>query len=148
MKLVNRLLIALALATTGSFALAAPSHGDHDRHGQNHDRHGHDRGHDRHHDNRRAYDHRRHDRRGHDGWRHDDRRYGYDRGYHHAGRRYYSRHGHWERGHRYYGPTYVVRDYGYYRLRPPPRGYHWVRANNDYLLVAIATGVILDIALQ
>jgi Ni/Co efflux regulator RcnB len=41
-----------------------------------------------------------------------------------------------------------VRDYGYYRLRPPPRGYHWVRADNDYLLVAIATGVILDIALQ
>ncbi len=146
MKLINRLLIALVLATFGSFALAAPGHGDHDR--RDHDRHGHDRGYDRHHDNRRAYDHRGHDRRGHDGWRHDDRRYGYDRGYHHAGRRYYSRHGRWERGHRYYGPTYVVRDYGYYRLRPPPRGYHWVRANNDYLLVAIATGVILDIALQ
>jgi Ni/Co efflux regulator RcnB len=23
----------------------------------------------------------------------------------------------------------VVRDYGHYRLRPPPHGYHWVRAN-------------------
>ena len=67
-----------------------------------------------------------------------DRRYGYRHG----------AHGHWERGHRYYGPNYVVSDYGYYRLRPPPRGYHWVRANNDYLLVAIATGVILDIALH
>jgi|SRR5690348_1655326 Ni/Co efflux regulator RcnB len=149
MKLVNRLLIALALATAGSFALAAPGHGDHDRHGQDHDRRGHDRGYDRHHDDRRGYDHRRHAWRDHDDWRHDDRRYGYDRGYHrHTDRRYYSRHGHWERGHRYYGPTYVVRDYGYYRLRPPPRGYHWVRADNDYLLVAIATGVILDIALQ
>jgi Ni/Co efflux regulator RcnB len=149
MKLVHRLLIALALATAGSFALAAPGHGDHDRQGQDHDRRGHDRGYDRHHDDRRGYDHRRHAWRDHDDWRHDDRRYGYDRGYHrHTDRRYYSRHGHWERGHRYYGPTYVVRDYGYYRLRPPPRGYHWVRADNDYLLVAIATGVILDIALQ
>ena len=149
MKLINRMLIAVALLATGSLALAAPDHGDHDRRGQSH---GHYRGHDGH--------DRRHDDRHRDHRRHDDRRYGYDRdyhrghdrrydrGYHHAGRRYYSRHGHWERGHRYYGPTYVVRDYGYYRLRPPPRGYHWVRANNDYLLVAIATGVILDIALQ
>jgi Ni/Co efflux regulator RcnB len=42
----------------------------------------------------------------------------------------------------------VVRDYGHYHLRHPPRGYHWVRSNNDYLLVAIATGIILDMALQ
>lgn len=137
MKLISRLLIAVALLTSGSFALAAPGHGDHDRHGQSSHGRGHDRGHDRHHDNRRQ-DYRRH----------DDRRYGYSRGYRHAGPRYYSHHGRWSRGHRYYGPTYVVRNYGYYRLRPPPRGYHWVRANNDYLLVAIATGIILDIALQ
>ena len=39
----------------------------------------------------------------------------------------------------------VVYDYGRYRLRPPPRGYHWVRVNQDYLLVAIATGLIFDI---
>lgn len=55
------------------------------------------------------------------------------------------RHHHWERGRRYDGPVYVVRDYRSYRLREPPRGYHWVRADNDYLLVAVATGVILDI---
>jgi hypothetical protein len=42
----------------------------------------------------------------------------------------------------------VVHDYGHYRLRPPPRGYHWVRADNDYLLVGIATGIILDMALH
>ena len=40
---------------------------------------------------------------------------------------------------------YVVNDYSSYRLRPPPRGYHWVRVNSDYLLVAIATGLIFDI---
>jgi len=42
----------------------------------------------------------------------------------------------------------VIRDYRHYQLRSPPRGYHWVRANNDYLLVAIATGVILDLVLR
>lgn len=58
------------------------------------------------------------------------------------------RHGHrWERGHRYDGPIYVVNDYDRYRLRQPPRGYRWVRDGDDgnYLLVAIATNVILDI---
>ncbi len=30
-------------------------------------------------------------------------------------------------------------------LRPPPRGYRWVRVNEDYLLVAIATGLIFDV---
>lgn len=141
MKLIHRLLIALALLGTGSIALAAPGPGPGD-----HGRYGHDRGHDRHHDDRRWHDDRRHG----DWRRHDDRRYGYDhRDYRYAGPRYYPVHHHrWERGHRYYGPTYVVRDYRYYRLRPPPRGYHWVRADNDYLLVAIATGIILDYALR
>jgi Ni/Co efflux regulator RcnB len=134
MKLISRLLIAVALLSTGSFALAAPGHGDHDRQGQHHDRGNHG-----HHDGRRG-----HDNRHYDGRRHDDRRYGY----YHGGPRYYGHAHRWERGHRYYGPTYVVRNYGYYRLRPPPRGYHWVRADNDYLLVAVATGIILDVALH
>ncbi|TPG04309.1 transmembrane signal peptide protein [Rhodanobacter glycinis] len=135
MKLINRLLIALALFSTGSLALAAPEqdhgrgHGDHDR-----DHHGHDRRHDngRWHGGDRRWD------------RDDHRRYGYYR----SGPRYYGHPHRWERGHRYEGPTYVVRNYGYYRLRQPPRGYHWVRADNDYLLVAIATGIILDVALH
>ncbi len=38
-----------------------------------------------------------------------------------------------------------VRDYRRYRLAPPPRGYHWVRADNDYLLVGVATSVITSI---
>lgn len=53
----------------------------------------------------------------------------------------------WRRG--TYLPSYyngfVVTNYGAHRLRPPPRGYHWVRVNNDYLLVAIATGLIFDV---
>jgi Ni/Co efflux regulator RcnB len=35
-----------------------------------------------------------------------------------------------------------VRDYRRYRLSAPPRGYHWVKVDNDFLLVGIATGVI------
>jgi Ni/Co efflux regulator RcnB len=120
MKTLYSLLLALPLLAASGLALA-----DRD--------HGHDRGHDRH------------------GWQ-ERRGHGHDHGhrrveYRYVERRHDYRRGHWERGHRYGGPIYVVRDYGHYRLRPPPRGYRWVRAeNNDYLLVALATGIILDIA--
>ena len=131
MKRVSRLLFAACLLAGTSLALAAPTPQDHEDHGRG----GHDEGHGRGHGDH-GRDHG--DDRGH----HDDRRYG-DNG----DRRHHDEEHHWERGHRYYGPSYVVRDYGYYRLRPPPRGYHWVRDdNNDLLLVAITTGIILDIA--
>lgn len=39
----------------------------------------------------------------------------------------------------------VVRDYGRYRLAPPPRGYNWVRVNNEYVLIGIASGLISSI---
>ena len=41
--------------------------------------------------------------------------------------------------------SYGVSDYRRYNLRQPPRGYHWVRVNNDYVLAAIATGLIYDV---
>jgi Ni/Co efflux regulator RcnB len=44
-----------------------------------------------------------------------------------------------------YGGSYVIDDYRRYRLRTPPPGYHWVRVRNDYLLVAIASGLIFDV---
>lgn len=44
---------------------------------------------------------------------------------------------------------YVVEDWRGHRLSPPPRGYHWVQAGGgDYVLAAIATGVILSILLN
>ncbi|MET0182464.1 MAG: RcnB family protein [Caulobacterales bacterium] len=55
----------------------------------------------------------------------------------------------WRRGDRlpsYYRSSYAAVDYHRHRgLYAPPRGYHWVRDNDrgDYLLVGIATGVIL-----
>ena len=82
------------------------------------------------------HDHGRGHGRGHDKHGHDEGWRGH-------------RHHHWERGHRYDGRVIVVHDYERVRLRPPPRGYHWVRDdNNDYVLVAIATGIILDYVLN
>jgi len=48
----------------------------------------------------------------------------------------------------YRGHQYVVEDWRGHHLRPPPRGYHWVQNGGDYLLVAIASGVILDLLLN
>jgi Ni/Co efflux regulator RcnB len=47
----------------------------------------------------------------------------------------------------YRGPAYVV-DYREYRLSPPPRGHRWVQVGADYVLIAIATGVIANIILN
>jgi Ni/Co efflux regulator RcnB len=42
-------------------------------------------------------------------------------------------------------PVHVV-DYRAYRLNAPPRGYHWVRDDRgDFLLAAIATGIIASV---
>ena len=53
---------------------------------------------------------------------------------------------HWVKGHRMTRAERrhiaQVRDYRRYRLSAPPRGYHWVRANNDFLLIGITSGVI------
>ncbi|HEY9511976.1 MAG TPA: RcnB family protein [Rhodanobacter sp.] len=146
MKILHSLFVAALLLGTSSYALAGPTPGDHDRRGQYSSHNDHRRGGDRDRHTRDSRDHRRYDHR-----RYDHRRYN-NRPvvvYRHNSRPYGYGHRHWRRGYRYAGPTYVVHDYGYYRLRHPPRGYRWVRAdNNDFLLVAIATGIILDIALR
>ncbi|PLR26845.1 hypothetical protein SGCZBJ_08775 [Caulobacter zeae] len=103
---------------------------------------------------------RRDDRRGDRHSRWDDRRYN---GYYYRDRWYYGappshyygrpdyRPGYsaWRRGGYlppyYRGGGYVVHDYGRYHLRQPPRGYYWYRAGNDYVLAAIATGLIFEI---
>ena len=43
---------------------------------------------------------------------------------------------------------YEVNDWHSRNLRQPPKGQHWVRSGNDYVLAAIATGVIADIVLN
>ena len=44
--------------------------------------------------------------------------------------------------------NYVVDDWRAHHLTAPPRGYHWVQTGADYVLVAIATGVILQLMLN
>jgi Ni/Co efflux regulator RcnB len=147
--------LLLALAAVAMPASAAGrdhdrGHRDRDHHGQ-YDRHRGDR-HDRRDHDRRA------DRRGY----RDDRRVVYrpaprviyrDRYY--APRPVIVHRGppRWSRGHRYYdsgyGRTYVVNDYYGYGLRQPPRGHYWRRSDaGDFLLVAVATGIITDLILH
>ncbi len=55
---------------------------------------------------------------------------------------------HWRQGQRlpaaYYGRSHYV-DHRRHHLRQPPRGYQWVRIDNDYVMVALATGLIASI---
>jgi Ni/Co efflux regulator RcnB len=44
----------------------------------------------------------------------------------------------------YWGPQYEV-DWRAHHLRQPPRGYHWVRNGNNYVLAAVAGGLIASI---
>jgi Ni/Co efflux regulator RcnB len=44
--------------------------------------------------------------------------------------------------------NYVVDDWRAHNLSAPPRGYHWVQTGGDYVLVAIATGIILQLLLS
>ena len=68
-------------------------------------------------------------------------------------RYYYSARGpEWRRGGRippeYRRRQYVVADWRAHRLHAPPRGYQWVQVGADYVLVAIATGMILQILIN
>ncbi|MBK5105817.1 MAG: RcnB family protein [Burkholderiales bacterium] len=44
--------------------------------------------------------------------------------------------------------NYVVNDWRGHHLSAPPRGYHWVQSGRDYVLVAVATGIILQLLLN
>lgn len=44
--------------------------------------------------------------------------------------------------------SYVVDDWRAHHLRRPPQGYYWVQTGTDYVLVAIATGIIASIILN
>lgn len=135
---MKRLLLAASIALAFSPALAFASPVPAAPGGQHWSQHrgdrDHDRGrHERRHDWRDARGHRpvyRHDNGRHEGWYKQS----------------------WRRGQRvpvvYLQPRYYVNDYRAYRLPPPPRGYRWVRphsATDEFLLVAIATGLITQV---
>lgn len=97
---------------------------------------------DRRGDDRRGDDRRGDDRRGYDRSRFEERRGNdYDRG-----REWRHRGG--QLPMEYRSRSYVVDDWRGHRLSAPPRGYQWVQAGNDYLLVAITTGIIASILLN
>jgi Ni/Co efflux regulator RcnB len=43
--------------------------------------------------------------------------------------------------------SYRAIDYHAAHLRAPPRGYEWRQVDNNYILAAVATGVVADIVL-
>ena len=57
----------------------------------------------------------------------------------------------WVKGSRvpqqYRSNSYVVNDWRGHRLSAPPRGYHWIQNGGDYVMVAIATGIVAQIIL-
>lgn len=137
-RLTTRILSASIAACLGLGSLAVhaqpgPPPGRGNGHGSQDMRHG------GRHDDRGRHDHR-YDRR-------DDR---------HADRHDNSRRGggpdhNWYKGSRvppqYRSHHYVVNDWRGHHLSAPPRGYHWIQNGGDYLLVAIATGVIASMVL-
>lgn len=165
-------LFAAAVAVSLLTGTAATAYADNDR-DRHYERRHDDRGKDRrdyrgHHDRKdynrkdhdrkdwdrrdwdRHRDHDRYDRR--DAYRHgywqgraDQRRY--DRGRYIPPRGYHVRS--WRHGDHlpraYYETRYIVRDYHVYHLSPPPRGHHWVRINNDVVLAAVASGLVVSV---
>ena len=113
---------------------------DNGRPGDRHDRH--DKRYDSRHDNRPG--NRPANRPGHRPDMHRDHDHRDMRG---AGPDY-----RWQRGMRvppqYRSYNYVVNDWRGHRLSAPPRGYQWIQNGSDYLLVAVATGVITSIILN
>jgi len=144
MKSISALAAALALTMGLSAVAQAQPH----REGRRADRHGppphmQPQGHPPHYDRRGDHrDEHRHDRRGD---RRDERR-DWERDRHGAGPDH-----RWVKGYRlppeYRGQHYVVHDWRGHRLSAPPRGYQWVQYGGDYMLVAIASGVIAQLIL-
>jgi Ni/Co efflux regulator RcnB len=60
--------------------------------------------------------------------------------HHDNGRRRYGRGDHLDNGRRG-----VPVDYHHHHLKPPPPGHEWRRVDEDYVLVAVATGIIVSV---
>lgn len=110
----------------------------HDHHHDHWDRHGHPgpRWHDRHdwrddHRDRARYSHHRP--------RYDRRDFFYGGHHFRPGGRY---------PHQYYQNRYWVNDWHRYGLGSPPPGHRWANINGNYVLIAVATGVITSLILN
>lgn len=113
---------------------------------QNRGRHDNGRGHDRN-DSRDERRDDRHDNRheNHRDGRRDHRWDGHP-GYYGARGPDFRRGGYMP--HEYRRPIYVVNNYYGHHLPAPRRGHQWVQVGGDYVLIAIATGIIAQIILS
>lgn len=55
---------------------------------------------------------------------------------------------HWQHGQHYTGSRRVVGNWNHYHLRQPPHGYEWVQDGSQFVLIAVASGVIADVLLN
>jgi Ni/Co efflux regulator RcnB len=94
----------------------------------------------------RGYGQRGYDQRGYDQRGYDQRRYSqrYDHAPHYASNQaYFHRGGYLPRA--YWQPTYYVNDWqAYPGLYAPPYGYQWMNIDGNFLLVALANGLIAN----
>ena len=146
------LVFAVAAACLSSGAAFAQQHGysnDNNVRGERHQRQDWNDRYDRNDRQRAGNDYRRNDgydrsdrysRRDHSDYRRDGHRSQQYQHYQHRRGGYVS--------HQYRDRRDVVSDWRGRRLHQPQRGYHWVQAGNDYLLVAIATGLISQVLLN
>jgi Ni/Co efflux regulator RcnB len=134
-KTIVSVIVAMTLASGGS--AFAQGNSNHNNRGRDEQMQRHEQK-DRRYDERRQPDHRDYGNRAHNNERWDERG---------AGPNHDFRRG--ERLPVYYRHSqYVVDDWRGYHLSAPPRGYHWIQTGGDYVLVAIATGVIVQLLLN
>jgi Ni/Co efflux regulator RcnB len=55
---------------------------------------------------------------------------------------------HWRHGQHYDGSRRVVGNWQHYHLRQPPHGYEWVQDGSQFVLIAVASGIIADVLLN
>ena len=51
----------------------------------------------------------------------------------------------WHNGDRYNGSRHSVSNWQYYHLRQPPAGYEWVQDGDQFVLIAVTSGIIAEV---
>ena len=148
---MNRLIVpALSLVLLGGVTAQAAPPNNNEQFAQNQDWQNRQQQQDQH------GDHRTGGNQGQAGPEHNQMGYGQGGGHDMGGRdwnRYDQNHQfdrpHWNRGDRYRGHYEPVDDWRGHHLRRPPHGYRWVQTDDgDFILMAVTTGVILDLLLN
>jgi len=142
---MNKKIIIAAVIAAYIGSIGAASAQDRGNHGDRGNGNGRDRGDQRddrndRHDDRNDHGERRNDRNDY----HPVDNRDHDRG---AGPRHDMRKG-GRLPAEYRNRQYVVNDWRGHHLSAPPRGYQWVQTGSDYVLVAVATGIIASLLLN